>query len=140
MPARSTGNEDGGNPPKIRVWAQSEEANPAQYATMRKLAASLPAIEELCRRHGVSEADFVPPLARGSFTPDSDLHYEMYAPPGTTQLTEALERLREAILECLGLSGAVMLPLTPGGRTLLQGDRHLCVIAAVTVPEDEIYG
>ncbi len=116
--------------PQIRIWAPDSDIQPAYHDTMQRLAGILTHIETLLARHGIAEADFMPPLARGTYIPDSGVHYEMYSNPDTPFITEALQEVRDCIYDQTELTGDICESLSPAERELLKKEHGLSLVGS----------
>jgi hypothetical protein len=107
--------EDTKRLPSIRIWAPDPDAYPEAFATMKRLADKIAALEAVLGENGVTEADIMPPLKRRGFVPDEDIQYEIFAHPVTLRIGVDSEgsRIQAAIHESFGLFGSLRNPLGP---------------------------
>lgn len=111
--------------PVIRIWAASPEADPLQHANMKKLADDIPHIQGLLAKHGIPEADFVPPVT--SSEQDPHIHYEIHSSTGSQESTRGLREIGREIHERTELAGSLHHPLTATEREFLKKRHNLGV-------------
>lgn len=130
--------EGHGHPPVIRIWAPVPDSNPDAYANMRRLADNIEWLEKILGENGVTAADVMPPLARRSYVPDEDMHYELFAHPSTLRIGLDSEggRIKVALHERFGLFGAFRNPMASDAALDAHVKRHgLSLLASRNLPE-----